>query len=288
MSVTALVVNFNAGDALGDCVASLLAGSLRPRILVLDNASTDGSAGQLQAHHADSLDVEVILHDDNLGFARAVNAGARKAQGEFLLVINPDCRVEPGTLEVLVQALEADPAAALAGPLVTNAAGQPERATLRRFPDPRGSLLTFSGLWRLGRWVPALRGVPVHAAELPSGTVRAEAVSGACMLIRQDALAKVGYLDEGYGLHCEDLDLMYRLHLDGWHCLFVPNARATHLQGVSSRSRPWWVHRQKHLGMRRFYRKFQSGQHGRLFRALVESGIWLHFLLTLPVVLPRR
>ena len=95
-------------------------------------------------------------------------------------------------------------------------------------------------------------------------------------------------MDEEYGLHCEDLDLMYRLSQQGFHCLFVPAARVIHQQGVSSRSRPLWVHRQKHLGMQRFFNKFQAKEYSFPLRCLVITGIWLRFTLTLPGMLMRR
>jgi len=207
------------------------------------------------------------------------------------LILNPDCELEPGALDCLVQALDKDRRASLAAPLVLDPAGQPTRANLRRFPDPWRSLMTFSGLWRLEPRLPLFRGVE-PAGGLPAETTRAEAVSGACMLVRRSSFLEAGGMDEGYGLHCEDLDLMYRLAQSGGHCVYVPQARAVHEQGVSSRSRPLWVHWQKHRGMQRFFLKFQAPKYGALLRwpfsLLVLAGIWLRFVLTLPLALLRR
>jgi GT2 family glycosyltransferase len=129
-------------------------------------------------------------------------------------------------------------------------------------------------------------------APLPRDITRAEAVSGACMLVRKTAFRQVGGMDEAYRLHGEDLDLMYRLRETGRHCLFVPQARAIHLQGLSSRSRPWWTHWQKHRGMQRFFLKFQAPRYGLLLRwpvsLLVLAAIWARFALALPLVLLRR
>jgi len=115
-----------------------------------------------------------------------------------------------------------------------------------------------------------------------------EAISGACMLIRRSALAAVGYLDEGYQMHCEDLDLMFRLTEEGWHCLYVPRASCVHQQGTSSRSRPNWVHYQKHRGMVRFFKKFQAQSTSLPVRLLVYAGIWLRFVILWPLALIRR
>ncbi len=188
----------------------------------------------------------------------------------------------PGSLQALCAALDQDAAAALAGPLVVDREGYPMRGTLRRFPDPWSGFLTFSGLWRLGRWIPWFAGVE-KAGPLPSETTQAEAVSGACMLLRKSEFLAAGCMDGDYGLHCEDLDLMYRLNQRGWHSLFVPSARVFHDQGVSSASRPLWVHWQKHRGMQRFFMKFQAGQSSPPLRWLVIAGIWLRFAVTLPL-----
>jgi len=108
------------------------------------------------------------------------------------------------------------------------------------------------------------------------------------MLLRREALEDVGFLDEGYTLHCEDLDLMYRLRLKGWHCLYVPAANSIHHQGLSSSTRPGWVHFQKHLGMARFFRKFQAPSTFFPLRILVYTGIWLRFIILWPLPLIRR
>jgi GT2 family glycosyltransferase len=287
--IDVVVVNYNAGDALTRCIQSVLDQPVPVRITVVDNASSDGSIEQLQGGVDQPERLRVEINNENLGFARAVNAASRQlADGPgYLLILNPDCEMRPGSLQALCTALDNDPLAALAGPVVEDAEGRLMRGTLRRFPDAWSSLLTFSGLWRLGRWFPALGGVET-LEKVPVETSPAEAVSGACMLLRRSEFFRVGCMDESYGLHCEDLDLMYRLHQKGLHCLFVPSARVFHAQGISSASRPVWVHWQKHRGMQRFFMKFQAKQSSPPLRWLVISGIWLRFAFTLPLVWFRR
>jgi GT2 family glycosyltransferase len=282
--IDVIVVNYNAGDALIRCVQSVLNQQAPVRITVVDNASRDGSIERLQRAIDLPEDVLVRVNGENLGFARAINAAAEQLAEEsrYLLILNPDCEMLPGSLLALCAALDGDPLAALAGPFVIDGEGRPMRGTLRRFPDPWSALLTFSGLWRLGRWVPAFNGVE-KLEQLPPDTTRAEAVSGACMLLRKSEFVAAGCMDGAYGLHCEDLDLMYRLHQRGMHCLFVPSARVFHAQGVSSASRPVWVHWQKHRGMQRFFEKFQAQQTSPPLRWLVVAGIWLRFVVTLPL-----
>jgi GT2 family glycosyltransferase len=286
-----LIVNFNAGDALRRCVESVLSQGEPVAITVVDNASVDGSAQRLDNA---TENVQIVFNEQNVGFARAVNQAARQCfdstagrDTDLLLILNPDCEIRPGALRRLREALEADDGAGLAAPRVVDDRDEPLRGTYRAFPDPWRSFLTFSGLWRLGSRIPLFRGVePI--GPLPETTVRAEAVSGACMLVRANLFQDLDGLDEAYGMHCEDLDLMYRLRQRGLACLFVPTAVVFHARGVSSRSRPVWVHFQKHRGMQRFYSKFQAREHHVLFRWFVISGIWLRFILTLPLALLKR
>ena len=286
--IEVIIVNYNAGDALNRCVQSVLQQQVPAQVTVIDNLSSDDSVACLQSSLDPDENVTIFANDENPGFARAVNAVARNLVkgGQYLLILNPDCEMYPGSLSALVRALDDDPGAALAGPLVVDREGEPMQGTLRRFPNPWNSFLAFSGLWRLGRWVPALRGIEMRG-QLPTETTEAEAVSGACMLLRQSEFIDMGCMDDAYGLHCEDLDLMYRLRQRGFHCLFVPAARVFHQQGISSSSRPVWVHWQKHLGMQHFFLKFQSGKYVFPLRWLVILGIWLRFTVTLPLVWSR-
>lgn len=285
-----VIVNFNAGEALLRCVESVLSQNEAVRILLADNASRDGSAQAVASHYGPLDTIDVQSNRENLGFARAVNRAAECGQldgVDWLLILNPDCELFPGALSHLRTALESHPGHGIAGPMVVDRHGEPLRGTYRRFPDPWRSFLTFSGLWRLGRYLPLFQGVePVTA--LPQATTTAEAVSGACMLLPRKLFLEAGGLDEAYGLHCEDLDLMYRLHQQGRQCLFVPQARVFHQQGVSSASRPLWVHWQKHRGMQRFFTKFQAARYPFPFRWLVVTGIWTRFALTLPLVWLRK
>ena len=307
-AVDVIVVNFNAGEALLRCIRSVLEQDLPVSLTLVDNASTDGSADRASAEFGGRPGFTMLRSPDNPGFATAINRAVSvpanrpvstpicpdlTAQAtpwppaDYLLLLNPDCELAPGALSILCRALEADSAAGVAGPLVTNAAGRAQRGTLRRFPDPWKSFVTFSGLWRLGARWPRFRGVEVEGA-LPDVVTPAEAVSGACMLVRRSAFLAAGGMDPRYGLHCEDLDLMYRLRQGGLHCLYVPQARAVHQQGLSSRSRPWWVHWQKHRGMQRFFVKFQARRYPWALRWAVIAGIWTRFALSLPLVLLRR
>jgi hypothetical protein len=288
MSIATIIVNYNAGEVLQQCVQALLKSTAHTKVTVVDNASSDRSAENLRNLYGDHQGVEFLFNPGNLGFGPAVNAVARQSKADWILILNPDCILEPDTLGKLKAALINDSKAGLAGPTIRDESGQIQRANMRRFPDPWKSLMTSSGLWHLGKWFPAFHGVEVDVSKLTADTEICDAVSGACMLIRRSALEAVDFLDEEYAMHCEDLDLMYRLREQGWHCLYVSQASSIHQQGLSSRSRPTWVHFQKHSGMARFFKKFQANTTSLPIRMLVYAGIWLRFIILWPLVLIRR
>lgn len=287
MSVTAIVVNYNAGDLLGDCVQSLIDNGATD-VRVVDNASSDGSLDRLRGRYGRHPSVRTLSNPSNIGFGPAVNAVLPSVDRERILVINPDCHLADGALDRLMAALDETPGAALAGPRVTDPDGRLEPAACRYFPTPRRAFMTYSGLSRLARRFPGLAGVSDPGAEAHAAPTAVEATSGACMLIRVAPLRDVGGFDEAYTLHCEDLDLMIRLREAGWETLYVPGAGAVHVQGVSSASRPLWVHRQKHRGMARFFRSHVASAHGLPTRALVRLGIWAHWALLWPLMWVRR
>jgi GT2 family glycosyltransferase len=288
MTIATIIVNFNAGETLQQCVNAILESNVETSLTLVDNASVDRSAEKLQTLYGNQQGIEFLFNPVNLGFAPAVNAVARRSDADMILILNPDCILEPDCLGNLENALEKDPHAGLAGPAVRDESGQIRRATMRRFPDPWKSLMSASGLWRLGKWFPAFNGIEIDATRKTDKATICDAVSGACMLVRRHALEDVGFLDEKYAMHCEDLDLMYRLNQKGWHCLYVPQAGSMHKQGLSSRSRPTWVHFQKHRGMARFFRKFQAKSTSLPVCVLVYSGIWFRFFILWPWVLIRR
>ena len=286
--VDVIVVNYNTGEILAECVDAVLASVPVAIVIAVDNASSDGSMDALKDLARGDPRLRLVFNDNNQGFAPAVNAGIQRGDSKYVLVLNPDCVVDAGAVERLVEALEGDPLAAVAGPWVTDRQGVVQSGTWRRLPNPWNSFLTLS---RLGRLLPGARQnaqIDIESDSRPDATVRAEAVSGACMLIRRSVGERLGWFDERYAMHCEDLDFMCRLRDLGMHCVLVPGASVVHLQGISSARRPFWVHLQKHRGMQRYFTKFQAGDYSLPFRVLVYGGIWLHYALTLPLIAVGR
>lgn len=271
-----VIVNFDAGPHLREAISTALASPCVVKMFLVDNASTDGSIDGLDFAQEERL--VLIRNRKNFGFARAANLGLEQSSAEYVLSLNPDCRVVPGAIEQLMDVLQDRSDAGMAGPLLLNADGSEQAGGRRKIPTPRLAIVRALGLGRLGRLFPsALGDFLLHQQPLPRDAVEVEAISGACMMVRRAALADVGPLDEQYFLHCEDLDWCVRFNHRGWKILFVPTASVVHEKGVSSKDRPLAVEWHKHVGMVRFYHKFFRDKQSAWLTPLVVMGVWLRF-----------
>ena len=272
--ISTVVVNYNAGELLRSCVDSLLNCPREIEVIVVDNASTDGSLDALRGLPC----VQIIKNPSNLGFAAACNQGARAASAPFLLFLNPDSAFKPGVLSKLLDAMIEDERVGMVGGLLANPDGTEQAGGRRAVPTPWRSFVRAFGLHRFqDRWPRLFYDFHLHRQPLPDRPIEVEAISGACMLVRREAVADVGLWDEDYFLHCEDLDWCMRFRQKGWKILFVPSARITHALGACGRGRPVFVEWHKHRGMLRFYRKFFRHQYPGGLMWLVTLGVWLRF-----------
>ncbi|HQQ35608.1 MAG TPA: glycosyltransferase, partial [Rugosibacter sp.] len=159
----------------------------------------------------------------------------------------------------------------------------------RAVPTPWRSFVRAFGLHRFAhRWPKLFYDFHLHKQALPERPIEVEAISGACMLVKRAAVEEVGLWDEGYFLHCEDLDWCMLFRQKGWQILFVPDARIVHALGACSRSRRVFVEWHKHKGMVRFYRKFFRHQYPGALMWLVTLGVWLRFGLAAVYLTARR
>ena len=234
--VTAIVVNFNAGDELRTALASI-ASELAGRAwegFVVDNASQDGSAAFAQEF---APAVTLISNPANVGFGRAVNQALARARAPFVLIMNPDCRLQPGALPALEAELQREPQCAIAGPRILNPDGSVQ-GSARGDPDMfTGFFGRNTALRRLLPWLPvSRRNVVDEVVGAGSSSVVVDWLSGACVLARREALAAAGGFDERYFLYWEDADLCRRLRTRGYEVRYVPAATAVHRVGHSSRT----------------------------------------------------
>jgi GT2 family glycosyltransferase len=272
-----IIVNFNAGDLLSLCVSSVLREGIGKAIIV-DNASNDTSLLQLERNFLSEPKIQVIQNQANLGFAKACNIGLAASSAQNILFLNPDSTLEAGALNRMVSVLESDSSIGMVGGLLCNPDGSEQPGGRRVFPTPRLAFMRAFGLSRLAAIFPnLLSDFLLHKKPLPAEPTPIEAISGACMLVKREAINDVGLWDEGYFLHCEDLDWCMRFRQKGWQIFFVPDAKVFHVWGGCSLSRPIFVEWHKHRGMLRFYRKFYVHQYPEILMWLVTLGVWFRF-----------
>ena len=275
-TVSLIIVNYNAGTYLQVCVASVL--DQVNEVIVVDNASTDGSVEKVEATFPCDRKLKVVHNRENRGFAAACNVGLEMSSGRYLFFLNPDCVLAPGSVKRLLQTLERYPDVGMVGGMLVNPDGTEQAGGRRAVPTPWRSFVRAFGLSRFaGRWPRLFFDFHLHKQPLPTHPIEVEAISGSCMLVRRVAMQDVGHWDEGYFLHCEDLDLSMTLWRKGWKIMFVPDVRIVHHKGGCSDSHPIFVEWHKHRGMMRFYCKFFQHQYPGPLIWLVALGIWLRF-----------
>ena len=235
-TVTAIIVNYNAGAELRRALQSIAddMGERSWEAVVVDNASADGSAEIALAFHPHAT---LVRNTQNVGFGRGVNQGLAAARAPMVLIMNPDCRLEPGAFARLASELERHSGCVIVGPRILNPDGT-EQGSARGDPD----MLTgaFGRSTRLRRLLPGLgvsaRNVVLASTVRDGESLAVDWLSGACMLARTDGLRALGGFDERYFLYWEDADLCRRLRNAGSHVRYVPSATAVHRVGQSSRT----------------------------------------------------
>lgn len=234
-SVTAILVSYNTRDLIGGAIDSLLTQDPPPeRIIVIDNASSDGSAEHVEHEYGGRTDVIIIESGGNIGFARAVNVAASHVESDALLLFNPDARLQPGSLAALVEAAKRCPDARLLGPAVDFPDGRINPTTARRRPT----------LWTIACQAFLLSHLAPGSAWFdrePLGRDRSrerivDMLSGVCILIDRPMWERLDGFDERFWLYGEDADLSHRAVDLGARPRFVPTARVTHAAGSSSSS----------------------------------------------------
>jgi len=275
-SISIIIVNYNAGTFLTACVGTALAHA--DEIIVVDNASSDSSLALCIHSFPNQAKLKIIRHAVNAGFATACNIGMAQAHGDTLFFLNPDCQLSADAVEQMQSVLQSGPSIGMVGGLLTYPNGTEQGGGRRAMPTPWRAFVRAFGLYRLAPYFPKLFfDFHLHTQALPLVPIEVEAISGACMLVKRQAVDQVGPWDEGYFLHCEDLDWCMRFQQKGYRILFVPTAHIIHAQGACGQSRPIFVAWHKHKGMMRFYKKFYRTHYSFVVMWIIACGIALRF-----------
>lgn len=225
--VDIVIVNWNSGPYLEACLASLTntVAEATARVIVVDNASNDDSAN---IEPPPGLELEIIHNAANRGFGAACNQGAARGEAEFLLFLNPDTRLAPGSLSISLERLCKDNSIAVVGIRLDDEHGNAHRSCCR-LPRPRHLVARATGIDQLWPRAGYLMRDWAH-----DQTRTVDHVIGAFYLIRRNLFDHLGGFDERFFVYLEDLDLSKRVHAAGHACLFVADARAYHAGGGTS------------------------------------------------------
>jgi len=264
MDLSIVVVSWNTRDLLRCCLESVKAtcSNLAYEVLVVDNGSTDGSV-ELVAE--DFPDVILLRNRENVGFARANNQAIRISRGRHLLLLNSDAELIESTARRIVDFLDAHPEAGALGGQLLNPDGS-FQSSYADFPSLGGEVLLLTGLARWLRWP----GYPFYPETRSQQVQLVDWVSGALLAVRRSAAESVGTLDEDYFMYTEEVDWCYRLWKAGWAIYYLPEVKAYHHAGGSSRRVPLVKRTQLYQSKRLFFRKHYGALLAQIFSAMVR------------------
>jgi GT2 family glycosyltransferase len=281
-----VVVSHGAEGLLRNCLRSLeehpAQGGMR--VTVVDSGSPDSTPEMVGRE----FPAVRLIRVANIGFSAANNLALRECGARAVLLLNPDTEVYAGTLDAGLGRLWSEERIGMVGVKLVTESGALDHACKRSFPTPLSALAHFTGIGRTDGASGALS--QYRATQLDDDEPgEVDAVNGAFMLCRAEAVREVGLLDEGYWLYMEDLDWCHRFWDAGWRVFYEPAGTALHVKGGSSAGRR--APRQEiafHRGMGRFYRRFDAPEHNPLVNAAVYAGIGAKLATSLAITAARE
>lgn len=281
-----IVVSHGVERLLRRCLRSLIAHPATggTAVTVVDSGSPDSTPDMVEREFPDVR----LIRQSNIGFSAANNLALRESTADAVLLLNPDTEIYAETLEAALKRLWGEERIGMVGVKLVTESGKLDHACKRSFPTPLSALAHFTGIGRNKDSAGTLSQYrATHLGDDEAGEV--DAVNGAFMLCRAEAVREVGLLDEGYWLYMEDLDWCRRFWDAGWKVFYEPAGTALHVKGGSSGERR--APRQEiafHRGMARFYRRFDAPDHNPLVNLAVYAGIGAKLALSLSITTLRR
>ena len=269
--VSALIVSYNVKELLLQCLDALYANTDVPlEVVVVDNASADGSADAVAEHFPD---VKLVRSAKNHGFGRANNVGLELCSGRFVLLLNPDVTVDPGCVGRLADFLLTRQDAGAVGPMLRFPDGNLDPDGRRAFPVPSNLLYRTVGLSKLFPRHPTFG--RHNMGHVPDTDVHEmDAGTAACLMLRKTAIDRIGFFDPRYFMFGEDLDLCYRLKLGGWKIFYTPAASAVHHKGAAVSQAHGRMLFQKHRAQWAYHSKHHADDLSAFNNGLVWAAIW--------------
>jgi len=258
MSVSAIIVTYQTGPRLKECLHAIVAANAVTELIIVDNGNPREMESWLKRFADAGNKVMLISPEANLGFGRAVNLAAGAARYDDLLILNPDCVIRHDAIPALIRAATGRRSPVLVGGRIFDVSGTNQRGPMRRELTLTRALSKVTGG----------PGINMPLSPQPGEPVSVDVTSGAFFLIDRRGFQELGGFDEGYFLHVEDIDLCKRVGLAGGEVIYQPRAGALHYGSTSDVS-SLVVERHKAAGFARYFRKFSKGPLHRIFAELV-------------------
>ncbi len=279
--ISVIIVNYNVEFFLEQCLNSVKKAleKVSGEIYVVDNNSIDGSVEMVQAKFPD---VHLIANKDNRGFSKANNQAIELSKGEYVLLLNPDTVVEEDTFSKVIDFMDQHPNAGSLGVRMIDGRGVFLPESKRGLPTPTVAFYKIFGLSKL--FPKSKRFGQYHLGHLSEfETNEIDILSGAFMLMRKEALNKVGLLDEAFFMYGEDIDLSYRIQKGGYKNYYFPETRIIHYKGESTKKSSVNYVFVFYRAMVIFAQKHFSQKNAKLFSFLINSAIYFRASLAIGV-----
>jgi len=275
MKLSIIIVSYNVKDYLRQCLRSIYRSNLDTisfEIIIIDNDSHDGTIKEIEK---DFNKVIFKKNKKNYGFSKAVNTGIKKANGEFLCILNPDIIIKENTFSTLIEFCENTENIGCVGPKILNANGTIQHSCKRSFPTPLNAIPRLLGLDKIflknkffGKYnLTYLDTDKIH---------KVDAISGAFMFFNKELINKVGLFDEAFFMFAEDIDLCHRIKDLGYDIYYNPNTEIIHYKGESVKNAPYDMINVFYSSMNIYFNKYADKyKYWRFISIFVKSGLWV-------------
>ena len=275
MKLSIVIVSYNVKDYIKQCIRSILRSNLPKssfEIIIIDNDSYDGTVQDIKK----SFDnIYIIENKVNEGFSKAVNKGIKKANGDFICLLNPDVIINENTFSTLIKYLQSNKHVGCIGPKIINVDGSIQHSCKRSFPTPLNAIFR---LFYLDKIFPKSKFFgKYNLTYLDVNKIhKVDAISGAFMMFNKDIINEIGFLDEDFFMFGEDIDFCYRIKNKGYDIIYNPNTEIMHYKGESVKTAPYDMVNIFYNAMEIYFKKYSKNySNWKIITLFVKTGLFI-------------
>lgn len=285
MNLSIIIVSYQCKEKLNVTLDAVFASQVafEYEVILVDNGSTDGTVEMVEREYLQNPALAgrlKFIQNTNEGFAKGNNRGLHIATGEYILLLNPDTKVEPKTLQIMMDFMKSRPDVGISTCKLVKGDGTLDLACRRSLPDPWNSFMRLSGLSFLFPKFKMVSGYNLtHADE--NTEMEIGSCVGAFMFVSPACFRKIGMLDEQFFMYGEDIDWCKTAQEAGFKVWYYPKTTTVHYKGQSSRKNTKKALYEFHNVMWKYYKKHLAHKYPAFLNGLVYIGIWLRYMLQL-------